>query len=110
MRRGEVWRARLVGSGHAQAGERPVVIVQNNPAISQLSTVLIVPFTSNLKAQRYPGTVLVQPDQFNGLTLPSIALAFQTVVHDKRALLEKLGELEDETLKLIVGQIVSLVS
>lgn len=106
MRRGEVWRARLPdNSGHAQAGERPVVIVQINQVTRSLSTVLAIPFTSKQAALRYPSTILIEPDDINGLSLPSVALPFQLSVLDKRNLAEKLGELKPETLQQIIEQI-----
>jgi mRNA-degrading endonuclease toxin of MazEF toxin-antitoxin module len=47
MRRGEVWRVRIpFSSGHAQAGSRPALIVQNDALLASLPTVLIVPFPS----------------------------------------------------------------
>jgi mRNA-degrading endonuclease toxin of MazEF toxin-antitoxin module len=47
MRRGEIWRVRIpFAPGRAQAGDRPALIVQNDPFIASLPTVLIVPFTS----------------------------------------------------------------
>lgn len=77
MRRGEVWRVRIpFASGHAQAGDRPALIVQNDPVTASLPTVLIVPFTSTPGAARFAGTLAVAPDGRNGLTAPSIALVF----------------------------------
>ena len=79
MRRGEIWRVRIpFAPGRAQAGDRPALIVQNDLFISSLPTVLVVPFTSTLAAARFQGSLVVSPDGQNGLTLPSIALAFQS--------------------------------
>jgi mRNA interferase MazF len=106
MRKGEIWRVRLpVAVGHKQAGERPAVIVQNNSVTSSLPTVLVVPFTSKLKATRFPGTLVVQPDGANGLTLPSVALVFQLGAQDKDDLLEHLGDLDSGTLAQILAMI-----
>jgi len=52
------------------------VIVQNEPFLSSLPTVQIVPFTSQPDASRFPGTLLVQPVAQNGLTLPSVVWFF----------------------------------
>lgn len=108
MRTGDVWRVRLPGaSGHAQAGERPAVIVQNEPYLSALPTALIVPFTSKLGAGRFPGTFVVQPDGQNGLTVPSVALVFQLSAQDKRNFLYQLGALDDQSLaqlRALIGQ------
>lgn len=69
--------------GRAQAGDRPALIVQNDALIASLPTVLIVPFTSTVAAARFQGSVVVSPDGQNGLTLPSVALAFQLRAIDK---------------------------
>ncbi len=84
MKRGEVWRVRIpFAPGHAQAGDRPALIVQNDQFLASLPTVLIVPFTSTTAAGRFAGTLSVQPDGANGLTLPSVALVFQVRAIDK---------------------------
>jgi mRNA interferase MazF len=99
MKKGEVWRVRLpLGPGHTQAGERPVVIVQDDPFNASLPTVLIVPFTSTQAATRFSGTLVVQPDGKNGLTIPSVALVFQLSALDKRGCLKRLGVLDPSTL------------
>jgi len=106
MRRGEIWRVRLPTTpGHTQSGERPAIVLQNNSYTSSLPTVLLVPFTSKLAAQRFPGTVLIQPDSENGLTLQSVALVFQASAQDKRNLVNRLGQLDDESMKRIVEQL-----
>jgi mRNA interferase MazF len=95
MKRGEVWRVRLpFGAGHTQAGERPAIIVQDGPFIASLPTVLIVPFTSTLSATRFGGTLVVQPDSTNGLSVPSVALVFQLSAIDKRNCVHRLGILD----------------
>jgi mRNA interferase MazF len=102
MRKGEVWRVALpFTGGHNQAGERPALIVQNNSLIAALPTVLVVPFTSKLTAQRFPGTLVAQPDGSNGLTLPSVALVFQVGAQDKQDLLGNLGVLDSNSLAQI---------
>ncbi len=110
MLRGEVWRVRLpAAAGHAQSGERPALVVQHGSFTASLPTVLVVPFTSNSAAARFAGTVRVDPDAFNGLTLPSIALAFQLRAVDRRDCIHRLGEVDDATLAAIVGLITSLI-
>jgi mRNA interferase MazF len=106
MLKGEVWRVRLpTGVGHKQAGERPAVVVQNAPFIASLPTVVVIPFTGTLAAARFSGTLVVQPDRTNGLTVPSVALVFQVGAVDKQALLVRLGTLDPSTL----GQLLSLL-
>jgi mRNA interferase MazF len=99
MTRGEVWRVRIpYASGHAQAGERPAIVVQADPLIASLPTVLIVPFTSTAGASRFAGTLTVSPDAQNGLSLPSVALVFQLRALDKREFVQRLGVLDAQTL------------
>lgn len=110
MKRGEVWRVRLTSSsGHVQSGDRPALIVQATPLSTNLPTVLVVPFTSSQRAARFAGTVPVLPDASNGLTCPSIALAFQVRAIDKRDLAQRLGEIADSTLQQILDTLESLV-
>ena len=100
--------------GHAQAGRRPAIVVQDAAASDRLPTVLTVPLTSRMDAMRFPGTVLVQPDPTNGLTKPSIALVFQLVAIDRRYLSAPAGEvsgrvIEDiwESLDMLTGRRIS---
>jgi mRNA interferase MazF len=99
MQRGEVWKVDIpFAPGHAQAGERPAVIMQDGPFNARLPTVLIVPFTGSQSAARFAGTVLVQPDGQNGLSVPSVALVFQMRALDQRFCLSQLGLLDPATL------------
>src|SRR5215207_757329 len=99
MKKGEVWRVRMpFGPGHTQAGERPAIILQDDAFNLSLPTVLVVPFTGTQTATRFAGTLLVQPDNQNGLTVPSVALVFQLSAQDKRDCLRRLGVLDQATL------------
>ncbi len=106
MKKGEVWKVRLPpAAGHTQTGERPAIIVQNDQLIVSLPTVLIVPLTGTPAASRFSGTLTVQPDSQNGLTIPSVALVFQVRALDKSDFLFQMGELDaltlDQVLKLL---------
>jgi mRNA interferase MazF len=95
MNRGEVWRVHLPsGPGRVQTGDRPAIILQEASFTTSLTTVLIAPFTSNLAAIRFAGTLLVQPNAQNGLSTPSVALVFQTRAVDKQWLLRRIGTLD----------------
>ena len=89
------------GAGHAQAGRRPGIVVQVTAASTQLPTVLIVPFTTQLDTLRFPGAVLVEPDADNGLRRSSVALVFQISVMDRRFLGVRLGRVSDEIVQAI---------
>lgn len=108
MKRGEIWRVRIPTTpGHAQSGERPALIVQDD-ATTSLPTVLIIPFTSTLAASRFAGTVIVHPDPNNGLNVPSVALVFQILALDKRFFLHRLGEVDAPALDSILALLDSL--
>jgi mRNA interferase MazF len=94
MKKGDVWGVRIPPApGHAQTGDRPAIIVQEDAFIASLPTVLNVPFTSTAAAARFDGTLLIQPDSQNGLTTASVALVFQMRALDKRGCLKYLGSL-----------------
>ena len=106
MKRSEVWRVHLpFVPGHTQAGIRPAVIVQEDQTAASLPTVLIVPFTGRQAATRFPGTVLVQPDSQNGLTVPSVALVFQLTAIDRINCLQPLGVLDPVTIDQIFAEL-----
>jgi mRNA-degrading endonuclease toxin of MazEF toxin-antitoxin module len=62
---------------------------------------LIVPLTSQLDALRFPGTVLVDASQHNGLRHNSVALVFQLTAVDKRYISERLGKAADAVMAQI---------
>jgi len=106
MQRGEIWKVDIPFTpGHVQAGQRPAVILQDDPFMVTLPTVLIVPLTGSQRAMRFPGTVLVQPDGQNGLTVPSVALVFQMRVLDQGNCLQHLGVLDPATLDQIFAEL-----
>jgi mRNA interferase MazF len=94
MTSGDIYTVEIPSSGgHEQAGTRPAIVVQAARCQQQLPTVLMVPLTSQLAAQTFPGTVLVRPDPDNGLTALSVALVFQLRAVDKRRLRRTIGRL-----------------
>jgi mRNA interferase MazF len=105
MKRGEVWRVNFPSvPGHAQAGIRPAVIVQDDNATASLPTVLVVPLTGSQAAARFPGTLPVPQDHNNGLTMPSVALVFQLIAVDQRYCLQRLGVLDPAALDQVFAQ------
>ena len=92
------WVELPVRGGRAQAGRRPAIILQ---AVSTLPTTLLVPLTTQLDALRFPGTILVEPDQENGLRRPSVALVFQLTAVDSRFVRDRLGNVSNRVLQEI---------
>jgi len=83
--------------------------MQHDAFTTNLPTVMVVPFTGSLAASRFAGTRRVDPDSTNGLTLPSVALAFQLRAVDRRDCVQRLGEVDAATLAEVSKLIASLV-
>lgn len=100
---GEVWWAELpepLGSGPGL--RRAVVVVQGNSLNrSRISTVVCVPLTSNLAWADAPGNVLL-PATATGLPKDSVANASQIVALDRSTLVERVRQLPDRRVALIV--------
>jgi mRNA interferase MazF len=87
--------------GREQRGRRPAIIWQDNAAFPRLPTVLLIPLTSRLDAQRFAGSCLVQPTPSNGLSVTSVALVFQLGAADLRRVGARLGRLDTQDLDAI---------
>jgi mRNA interferase MazF len=79
--------------------------LQEDQAVAALPTVLIVPFTGTRAALRFPGTLAVQPDGQNGLTVPSVALVFQLAAVDKTHCMQPFGVLDARILDQIFAML-----
>ena len=98
MRKGEIWSVAIPGTnGHEQSGMRPVIVLSQVEA----NIVMIVPFTSNLHALRFPHTINVHQTEENGLTQESVALTFQLRAIDQKRLKKKIGSLNQEIMNKI---------
>jgi mRNA interferase MazF len=113
MNRGDVVRVDLPQTsgqpGREQIGERPAVILQVGKATTNLSTVILVPFTSNQKSVNLFGSVLVQASSTNGLTVDSVALVHQIRVIDKRRIRRTDGQLAQFDLDRIENNVRELL-
>lgn len=98
LKRGEIWLANLDPTkGFEQAGIRPVIIFQND-IVSQFSTTTIaIPLTTNLRRASLPICLLIKQGD-GGLAQDSVALCFQVRVLDKTRLIQRLGQLNPETI------------
>ena len=105
MKRGDIVLVNLPqtadGAGHEQVGTRPALVVHDDSTSETFSVVMIVPFTSNLKAQRYSHTILVEPTKENGLTVQSVLLVFQLRAIDKQRITRKIGHLEQDLIEKV---------
>ena len=102
MRRGEIWWAdfgRPVGSEPGY--RRPVLVVQADPFNkSNLSTVIVVPLTKNVRLAVAPGNVALAARQ-TGLRVRSVANVSQLAVLDRSRFVEKVGALPGPTLRQV---------
>ncbi|HXF39085.1 MAG TPA: type II toxin-antitoxin system PemK/MazF family toxin [Blastocatellia bacterium] len=106
VKRSEVWLADLNPTrGSEQAGTRPVLIFQNDLINKFTTTVLTIPFTTNLRRASLPSCVKVSKGE-GGLDSDSVALCHQLRVLDKTRLQRKLGELSEETMASIESRVV----
>jgi mRNA interferase MazF len=102
MLQGDIWLADLEeprGSGPAYA--RPVIVVQSDRLNrSRLSTVVVVPLTSNLKWAAVNGNVTLAPR--GRLTKPSVANVSQVSAYDRSVLRRQLGRVSANELDEIM--------
>jgi mRNA interferase MazF len=84
MNRGEVWWADLAEPRGSEPGDRrPVLIVQDDHlTASALSTVMVVPLTTNLRRAAAIGNVALSKRD-TGLPRESVALVCQVMTLDK---------------------------
>jgi mRNA interferase MazF len=89
------------GAGHEQAGNRPALVVHDDATFTTLSVIMIIPFTSQLNAQNFPHTILVQPSAQNGLNYPSVLLVFQLRAIDRNRITDTIGRLEENIMQRV---------
>ena len=84
---------------HEQAVRRPAVIFQTDD-LWPLSTVVIIPLTTQARRAGFANTVLI-PAREAGQDRDSVALCHQIRALDRRKLIHKIGELAPERLSEI---------
>ena len=110
VRRGDIYYADLspvVGS--EQGGVRPVLIVQNDTGNRYSPTVIAAAITSRTGKTRLPTHIEVAGgtagDGINGLAKNSVILLEQIRTIDKQRLRERMGRLDDDTMRQVDGAI-----
>lgn len=99
--RGEIWLAELNPvRGSEQAGTRPVLIFQTDSINRFTTTIITIPFTTNLRRATLPSCVQVSTGE-GGLTIDSVALCHQLRVLDKTRLIRKLGKVSEDVMQEI---------
>ncbi len=96
MYRGEIWWANLPDPVGSEPGyRRPVLVIQDDTFTqSQISTVIVVIITSNIRLAEAPGNVLL-PRGVSGLSRDSVVNVSQIFTIDKTFLAERIGSLPD---------------
>jgi mRNA interferase MazF len=102
------WVAFPASNGREQMGQRPALIMQGGSFLQSLPTIWVVPITSNLRAARFPGTIRIDPDNHNGLTVPSVLLVFQLRAIDKKRLVGMVGSISPAQIAQVL-QMISLL-
>ena len=111
MRRGQIWWADLGEPIASEPGfRRPVVVVQSDDFNrSRISTVVVVPLTSNLQLAKAPGNVNL-PRAKTGLAKESVANVSQIITIDKQFLSEEIDQLDftfmqqiDDGIRLVLS-------
>lgn len=101
MKHGDIYLANLNPvKGSEQAGTRPVLIYQDDRLIPVTLTVVVIPFTTNLKLQKLP-TAIVIPKGEGGLRLTSVLLCHQIRAVDKAGLIQYWGSLSNHQLNSV---------
>ena len=105
IKQGEIYLADLNPTkGHEQAGYRPVLVLQNNILNKHLTTAIIVPLTTNVKAKGKMTTYFIDA-KVSGLSQSSIALLFQIRTLDKKRLTKRIGLVDEAIIKDIKQQL-----
>ena len=102
MKAGDIYLVEIPTSGgREQQGVRPAIVVQTSENIDKIPTVLIIPFTTQIRAANFPFTFVVEPDSTNNLTSVSVALVFQLRAIDKKRLKSKIGSLNPDDMQIL---------
>ena len=99
--RGEIWLAELNPvRGSEQAGTRPVLVFQTDSINRFTTTIITIPFTTNLRRATLPSCVQVSTGE-GGLTIDLVALCHQLRVLYKTGLIRKLGKVSEDVMQEI---------
>ena len=99
IKRGDMYYAYLgKPDGRAQAGYRPVIVLQSDDGNANCSTVIVAAITSNLERYNYPTHVFINT---NNTKKPSMALLEQIQTINKDSLREYIGRLGDQNMNAV---------
>jgi mRNA interferase MazF len=102
---------RPVGAaGSEQFGQRPAIVFHSVGARANLSTLVIVPLTSQQSGLRFQGSFLVYPSRENGLTEESVVLSHQIRAIDKKRIRKVIGHLEKDDLNRLKDELRAILN
>lgn len=97
-------------AGHEQHGRRPAIVCQATNATPRLSTIVLVPLTSNTSSVRFAGAVPIDKSTENGLAKDSVAMTHQITVVDKSRIdTSPIGKLSPEQLASVQQSLAELL-
>lgn len=95
VQRGEIyWLDWNPARGSEQAGRRPALVIQENPASANPNYPLTIVAAVSTKGRSVPSHVAVQPSPQNGLSAVSYVKCEQIQTVSKERLLQKVGTLD----------------
>ena len=95
VRRGEIyWLDWNPARGSEQAGRRPALVIQENPASANPNYPLTIVAAVSTKGRDIPSHVALAPSPSNGLAAASYVKCEQVQTVSKARLLHKIGELD----------------
>lgn len=92
-----------VGS-HIQNIERPVVVIQNESGNKFAPTLIVMCLTSRIKKVEQPTHEVIKASKSNGLKCDSMVLGEQIFTIDKRDVVEKWGNIDNEEERDLVAK------
>ena len=110
INQGDIWWADLPSPRGSEPGfRRPVIIVQQSPInYSEISTIICVPLTSNIRLANAPGNVFMPADQ-TGLPKDSVANVSQILTLDKQFLADYVRNVSKAILTQVLDGIVFML-
>ena len=113
MKRGEIWIVDLdPGFGREIRKKRPALIISLDIFNKSLSTIIVIPFSSQVPKLISAEMIMVFPNEENGLDKKTVILPLLIRSVDKERLIKKIGILQSDkleevenALKLVLGMI-----
>lgn len=93
--------------GSEQSGQRPVIIVSGNALNDHFDLVITCPLSSKVK--NFPGNIILQPDNINGIKEKSEILVFQIRTISKQRLKVKLGNIGKEDMSRLEENLLKIL-